>query len=97
MAECLAAEVIDAELLDGQSGRLQPRDKITLAVLADVIAHAEIFPAQRFGVQCRILVGLIHADHQRNQDNGEADRLEHAGDLAHRFAVVRDVFEDMRA
>ena len=72
-------------------------DEIALAVLADVIAHAEILPAQLSRIDARILVRLVDADYERYQHDRESVSLEYPAHFAHRLAVVGDVFKDVRA
>ena len=57
--ERFATKVLDIELLNIQSCNGKPLKEIALAVLSDVIAHAEIFPAQRFRINARVFMSVV--------------------------------------
>jgi hypothetical protein len=65
--------------------------------VADVITHAEIFPAERVADDGRIFMRLIDADGERHQDQAESAGLQNTIELPHRLAVIGDVFEHVRA
>src|SRR5712691_4595996 len=83
LPESVLSEVIDAELIDRKPGRGEPADEIPLAVLADVVAAAEILPPLFQRGDCRIFVGFVDVGGKRHQHDAEAARADNPTPLAH--------------
>ena len=55
-AKCFRAKVFNAELIDVQAGLLKSIDEIAFAILAHMVTHAKVLPAQRVRIEIRILM-----------------------------------------
>lgn len=85
------------DLVDQKSGGGEPVDEVPLAVLAHVVAGAEIFPPLPHRDDGRVLERLVDVREQRHQHDAEAAGRQDPVELAHRLAIVRDVLEHVRA